>query len=114
MAIYFNWKNLPEVAGVPREVAGKLVNRCWLKGWRHWQLWLAILIAGLIGGMGLHLAQIVEATWFGPRTTASFLICGLIGAPFCVIGFLVAHTTNLNVIRPYLRTHVAELSREST
>ncbi|HNR99956.1 MAG TPA: hypothetical protein PKX48_13315 [Planctomycetota bacterium] len=94
MHIYWSLKQLPELAGLSRSERNRRWRAaCW-RSFRHWQIWVALAIAGLCSGAGTRVGAVL-----GRSFAFSLLGAGIGGA----IGGFVFLQIATPVIRRYLR-----------
>jgi hypothetical protein len=89
--IYWSFDKIPELAGktkAEREAAAKAVSNAVM---RHWEWWLALLIACSITGIG---------AWLGGAGISGAVGAGIGGA----VGGIVMHVVGIYVARKYHAT----------
>jgi len=100
MKIFWSFKSIPELAEMPKSEAKKIWLRCYLKSYRSWQAWLALIICGACAAFGYIIGYTISDTYIvGP------IGAGIGGAIGGLIGGHI-HTRRMRqYICEYLKSH---------
>ena len=96
MKIYWSLKSVPELAGMSKKERKVIWRRCYLKTFRNWQTWLAIVACLVFAGIGNIWGRILGSEIIGTG------IGGGIGG--LIFGLVTAEMEGRN-IREYLASH---------
>lgn len=107
MKIYWSASSIPELAGLPRVEARKAWLACYLKGYKHWQIWLGIFICVLsvfLGdAIGKNLSHQMSVIGIGS------CIGGCIGG---FAGAMIFSQFFFRQLRPYFRQYIDQHYRQ--
>lgn len=104
MQIYWSFKSIPELSGMPAAERGRVWRAVSWKTLRHWQTWAALAGAGLCSAAGGYLGLLVD-----PSMTSQ-IIGGTIGAG---LGGYAYGQVMTEFARPYLRAFLAARPSDS-
>jgi hypothetical protein len=98
--LYWNWREVPEVAGLSEPEKMRLWRKCYPRIYRHWQTWAAEVVCLAIALTCLCYGQILLHP-FGHRV--SLLGGTLFGCFGAAIGVPITTLVWIAMIRPYFR-----------
>jgi hypothetical protein len=108
MKIYWGWKDVPELAGLPRSERRKVVRDCFFRfGFGFWQFWVAVSAIYVLAFLG-------EATGLALRYEFGFpavvdYACALVGELIgCAIYSVVYYGVLMDRLRPHFRDYIAQ------
>ncbi len=109
MTIFWSFKDIPELAELPRSESKKIWLKCYLKSFQNWQTWLGVIGCGLCTGFGVIIGHTISDT----------NIAGCIGAGIGggISGIIFGRIFNKiiipKIIRPYIREYIKSHGQES-
>jgi hypothetical protein len=99
MKVYWSWRSIPELSGLPSAERARLLLECRGKVVRHWQVWVAIL-TGALGLIGATVLAIQLTTVGGYAWPLAIIVVG--GAWGGLFGFVMDQVC-IPLTRRYLR-----------
>jgi hypothetical protein len=108
MKIYWSWKDVPELAGLPRSERRQVVRDCFFRfGLGLWQFWAGQLAIGVFAFLGA-ITGVVLHYEFGFPTVVDYA-CGLVGVLVgCLIYSVLYFGIVMDRLRPHFRDYIAQ------
>jgi len=102
MRLYWSLSSIPELASLPKAERKRLWEASYRKIFRHWQIWIALVVSGLCCAVGGQVGKFIAGD-----SAIVFIVCVMIGGG--TGGFIFSQVATTFAI-PYIREEVSRSS----